>query len=192
MKTPSHCILNLAILGTVVPNGNIAITLGAILPDLPIFIFYIVAKFLYKLPESQIWTKTYHETFWQDLVAFFHSFPLALLGLGTCLWGEWQAGAIAFASILLHSLVDFPVHHDDAHRHFFPFSNYRFFSPISYWDPKHHGRVVALVELLLVLAVTPLVWGLLQSEVAKVLLIIIAIVYLISYIQTTKVMLRKQ
>ena len=56
MNTPSHYILNLALLGkSIAPNDNIAITVGAILPDIPIFLFYLVAKFIYKLPESKIW-----------------------------------------------------------------------------------------------------------------------------------------
>jgi len=56
--------------------------------------------------------------------------------------------------MVIHAVLDLPVHHDDAHRHFFPFSNYRFMSPISYWDPKHYGNIVALVEQLLVFGAT--------------------------------------
>lgn len=52
-------------------------------------------------------------------------------------------------SLLLHACADFPLHHDDAHRRFFPFSDYRFSSPVSYWDPRHHGAWGASVELAL-------------------------------------------
>jgi hypothetical protein len=39
MNTPSHYVINLALLGnTIAPNANVAITLGAILPDAPIFL----------------------------------------------------------------------------------------------------------------------------------------------------------
>ena len=70
MNTPSHYILNLALLGkTIDSKNNMAIAIGAILPDIPIFIFYFVAKYIYKLPESKIWSEAYYEPFWQNTVA---------------------------------------------------------------------------------------------------------------------------
>lgn len=42
-------------------------------------------------------------------------------------------------SMLIHCLCDLPLHHDDGHRHFFPLSDFRFESPVSYWDPAHYG-----------------------------------------------------
>ena len=53
--------------------------------------------------------------------------------------------------MILHCLTDLPLHHDDAHAHFLPLSNWRFESPISYWDARHHGRLIAAVEMLFVL-----------------------------------------
>lgn len=41
---------------------------------------------------------------------------------------------------------DLPLHHDDAHRHFFPFLEWRFVSPVSYWDPNYYGKWIGLVE----------------------------------------------
>jgi hypothetical protein len=41
MNTPSHYIINLAYLGqTIAPKQNVAITIGAILPDIPIFFLF--------------------------------------------------------------------------------------------------------------------------------------------------------
>ena len=54
------------------------------------------------------------------------------------------------ASMLLHTLGDLPVHHDDGHRHFFPFSDWRFESPVSYWDSNHHGDWFSVFEISLV------------------------------------------
>jgi hypothetical protein len=59
--------------------------------------------------------------------------------------------ALFCASALLHALCDFPLHAIDAHRHFLPFSQYRFISPLSYWDVRYHAQKVAVVESLLVL-----------------------------------------
>jgi len=182
MNTPCHYIINLALLGnTIAPDNNVAITIGAILPDLPIFGFYCVVKFIDKLPEEKIWSEAYYQPFWQNLVALFHSIPLALIGLLVCLYGNWQSGTIICLSALMHSLCDLPVHHSDAHRHFFPFSNYRFISPISYWDSNHYGKIVAFFELLLVLAVNPLVLSLLHSFIAKGLTLAIALLYLFGF-----------
>ncbi len=54
--------------------------------------------------------------------------------------------------MLLHIFGDLPLHHDDAHRHFFPLLDWRFLSPVSYWDPAHHGQWASLVEFIAVLA----------------------------------------
>jgi len=39
------------------------------------------------------------------------------------------------ASMFLHCLADFPLHTEDAHRHFWPFSDFRLDIGISYWNP---------------------------------------------------------
>ncbi|MGC1244784.1 MAG: hypothetical protein WA865_01075 [Spirulinaceae cyanobacterium] len=184
MNTPSHYIINLALLGkTISPQENIAITIGAIIPDAPIFLFYFVAKFIQKLPDSQIWSEAYYQPFWQNIISLFHSFPIALIGLLICLTCGWKTGAIFFASIFLHCLADIPLHNDDAHRHFFPFSNYRFISPVSYWDSKHYGKIAAFGELSLVVLVTPLVLTILHSMPAKVILIILDVLAAIAYLR---------
>jgi hypothetical protein len=151
MNTPSHAILNLALL---TQSSHLShpfpILMGAVLPDLPIFVLYGWAKLIQRLPESAIWTETYYQPFWQNLTALGHSIPLTSLGFVITALCGWKTPALLFASMVLHSLGDLPVHHDDAHRHFFPFSDYRFISPISYWDPRHHGAIVSLVEILMV------------------------------------------
>ena len=74
-------------------------------------------------------------------------------GFALIAWRLRQPAArIFFASMALHCLMDLPLHHDDAHRHFLPLSTWRFRSPISYWDPRHFGSLVAGAELLGVLA----------------------------------------
>jgi hypothetical protein len=182
MNTPSHYILNLALLGkSIAPQYNVAITIGAILPDVPIFIFYLVTKFIYKLPEAKIWSEVYYEPGWQNLIALFHSIPIALIGAIICFYFDYKTGAIVCVSAILHSCLDLPLHNDDAHRHFFPFSDYRFISPVSYWDVKHYGRYAALVEICLVLAVNPIVLGLLNSPIAKGIVIAIDFFYIMGY-----------
>lgn len=182
MNTPSHAILNLAILiDPQQPTATLAIVCGAVLPDVPMFVMYFWAKVICRQSDYQIWSETYFESFWQNFTHAFHSIPLALISIFIVhYFGWWQAEIIGI-SALLHALGDLPVHNEDAHRHFFPFSNYRFISPISYWNPKYHGRVVSLMEKLLVLIATFYIFPLLQSWVGKGSLIAVNLVYFSGY-----------
>ncbi|MBW4518621.1 MAG: hypothetical protein KME16_02665 [Scytolyngbya sp. HA4215-MV1] len=182
MNTPSHAIINLALLIDQKPQAALTIAIGAILPDLPIFVLYFWAKLIQRLPERQIWTEMYWQPFWQNWTAAFHSIPLAIIGILIARHYGWQRVEILFWSMLFHSFLDLPVHHDDAHRHFFPFSNYRFISPISYWDPKYHGRIVSVLERLMVLASTLYVFPKIDSWVGKGLMIAVNILYLTNFL----------
>ena len=150
MNTPSHAIVNCALLGRLRGVRAGWILAFSVLPDLPILLFYLQEKLLARAPEAQIWNHDYFISAWQPVIDALHSFPLIALAL-VLLW-RWPTLRAAAAAMLLHSLGDFPLHHDDAHRHFFPFSDWRFRSPLSYWDPAHHGLLGATVEIALVLA----------------------------------------
>ncbi len=65
-------------------------------------------------------------------------------------WGPFlfALGASAF----VHVSFDFLVHADDAHRHFWPVSNWRFESPVSYWDTDHYARWFMPVEAMIALS----------------------------------------
>lgn len=181
MNTPSHVILNLAMLGRRPrPQLNSPIFWGAMIPDLALFGFYGWAKLIANMDEATIWGETYYEPFWQDIFAVGNSIPLAILLIGLALWAKryrpaWSAlsNSVIFlaASLILHCLADLPLHVDDGHQHFWPLSSFRFRSTISYWDPDHHGGIVALGEFLLVLIASWRVWQLLRSRWMKLLLI---------------------
>ncbi len=191
MNTPSHALINLSLLLPVAPASPLfagAIFVGSILPDLPMFVLYVWAKGIKRQPEGKIWSKTYWEPFWQNFTHGFHSIPLGLLGaVGvTMVWGDIShpfdsPWACLFFSAVLHDLGDLPVHHDDAHRHFLPFSRYRFISPFSYWDRRYHARWVSLVEKLLVLVATAFLWVPFQSWVIRTLLLAVNLLYWSSY-----------
>lgn len=182
MNTPGHYILNLALLGNAIAfKNNVAIAIGAILPDIPIFVFYFVTKFIYKMPEGKIWSEAYYEPFWQNIIALLHSIPLAFIGAIAFYFLDWKPGVVLCISMVCHSLLDLPVHHDDAHRHFYPWSDYRFISPFSYWDARHYGKYVAFIEMALVLGVNPIAIGLLNSPWTKGIVIAIDLFYVVSY-----------
>ena len=182
MNTPSHTILNLALL-TESPRNPLAVAVlaGAILPDLPMFALYIWAKGIRRLSERQIWSETYYTPFWQTWVDLFHSIPLAVIGILVCHTYGWQVLELLFGSALLHDLLDLPVHNDDAHKHFFPFHDFRFISPISYWDPRHHGHIVAGVEIMLVLCASIYIFPGVQNWVGLSLLIGVNLFYVLTY-----------
>lgn len=178
MNTPTHAILNLAILGKkAFPQANLIIAIGGIFPDIPIFIFYFWAKFIQRLPESQIWREAYYQPFWQNITALFHSIPIACIGVAIAYFLNSPMAQVFCLSLILHSLLDLPVHHDDAHRHFFPFSNYRFISPISYWDTRHYGGIVMIIEWISVIVGSVYCFSLVQSWIGRGLMIAINIFY---------------
>ncbi len=150
MHTPGHALLNLAVLGSIVGH-EAAVLAGAVVPDVPIVILYLREK-ARGTPDDIIWSQVYQRRHWLAIIHGAHSLPLG--GLATLLSFLFASPALVafFCSMSAHALCDLPVHAHDAHRHFFPFSSYRFISPISYWDPRYHGRTVAWIEALLIAA----------------------------------------
>ena len=156
MNTPAHAVINLLLLARK-PGQNTShkrsatIIAGALLPDLVIIVFYAWHLML-GTPESQVWSVEYYRPIWQAWIDSFNSIPL----IGLAMLISWKTRQylllVFFSSMLLHVFGDLPLHHDDAHRHFFPFSDWRFASPVSYWDPAHHGQWASLVEFTGVLA----------------------------------------
>jgi hypothetical protein len=115
-------------------------------------LFYAYQRGVLALPEGRIWSRAYFEPGWQAFFDLFNSLPLLAVA-GVLAWRIRAAGWLAVvASMALHSTTDLLLHHDDAHAHLFPLSAWRFRSPLSYWDPAHHGRLFAVAELVFVTA----------------------------------------
>ena len=168
MNTPSHLVLNLAALGR--NRGTRLgwfIAIGAVLPDVPLFGFYVYERLWVGAPEPTIWGELYFRPAWQALFDTVHSIPLVLLALLVASWLRRPGAALLCASMLLHDLCDLPLHTVDAHRHFYPLSDYRFVSPVSYWDPRAHGAAGALVELIAVMAASVLLARRTASRAAR-------------------------
>ena len=113
------------------------------------FAFYAIEKLINGSSEREIWTTRYFLPGWQDFFDLFNSMPFIAIGMLVA----WRLGMMGwlvfFASMLLHVLCDLPLHHDDGHRHFWPLLDWRFESPVSYWDANHYGRPAAIAELAL-------------------------------------------
>ncbi len=168
MNTPAHVIVNLAVLGRKESvKTQAAILIGALLPDAPMFFFYFIQKVVLRVPEYQIWVHEYYRESWQNFFDCFNSLPFMAVGLLVAWRVQSQAGQLFCLSMLLHVCGDLPLHHDDGHRHFFPFSDWRFESPVSYWDPLHYGHIVSGLEVLVVLIAGLIVFRYSTSPVTK-------------------------
>ncbi len=152
MNTPAHAMINLVLLAQEPGHRKTgAIVIGALIPDLVIILFY-GWHLLIGTSEEQIWSVEYFRPLWQNWIDAFNSIPLIFLAM-LLAWRLQRPLLFAlFASMLLHAFGDLPLHHDDGHRHFFPFSDWRFVSPVSYWDPAHHGVWASLGEIIAVIA----------------------------------------
>ena len=152
MHLPAHIIVSALVLG----HGRwrfawLAITGGAIFPDIPMLVFYGYQRVYLGRSEYMIWSSSYFEQQWQYVFDLFHSIPLIAAAAFVSWCARRSLWLVFFLSMLLHALGDLPLHHDDAHAHFLPFFNWRFASPVSYWDPQYFGRYFAVAEIALVL-----------------------------------------
>src|SRR5918996_1226720 len=99
MNTPAHAMLNLALLGRRDrPERALPILLGSVLPDVPIFLFYVWVRLVQGMPDARIWTEIYFQPGWQALFDLFHSLPLILIGLavaGRTGSRPWSSSAVA-------------------------------------------------------------------------------------------------
>lgn len=136
---------------------NTAIIAGALIPDAAIFILFIYAV-ITGIPQDTLWSETYWSEPWQTWVTLGNSafLYIGLLAASLILISpqdgraRWQAlPALLALAALTHLAGDFPVHNSDAHMHFQPLSDWRFRSPISYWEAAHHGRAFFTAEIIL-------------------------------------------
>lgn len=140
-------------LGSTLDGGQtLAAAAGGLAPDLPLILLVSVSRWVAGTPPAQIFGSLYYSSRWQMLLAPWHSLPLWSALLCLALWSQWWSASVFAASALLHTGVDFFVHAEDAHRQFWPFSNWRFVSPVSYWDNRHYGRLFRPFEMALAVA----------------------------------------
>ena len=168
MNTPTHARINwTAARLTKRRFPASAVLLGSIAPDVPLYFLSFGGFAWFRWVKHWDWSDIgrhlfshlfYHDPYWISLHNVLHS-PTVLIAALIALrvrtdatgfmrsWWTWF-----FASCLLHTLVDIPVHHDDGPLVFWPINwSYRFASPISYWDPQHFGRPTMIFEAALAL-----------------------------------------
>lgn len=159
MNTPAHLLLAAAILTR--PSArkrNSGAVLGGALPDLSLYLLAGTALFLLSIPPQVVFNDLYFSPAWQTIFAIDNSIPLwtAVLALG--LWRKWEVVSVVAIAALLHIALDFPLHHDDGRPHFWPFSNWVFESPVSYWDSAQYAGFVAPFTLLMSAVCSVALW----------------------------------
>ena len=134
----------------------VSATLGGLAPDAPSFALVLWAGLVERRGPREIFEVLYFSPEWQLILGPSHSAPLWTLALVAALVLKSPLAVAFIASGLVHHAFDFALHADDAHRHLWPRSDWRFESPVSYWDPAHYGMIVAPMEAALALGLA--VW----------------------------------
>ncbi len=160
MLTSSHILIGAA--ATSRPNMRpwqiFLAWAGGFAPDASIFLMVVYSR-LVNGSGFDLWSN-YDGLYWQEPWQFYsaisNSFPLwaAVLAGGFLLYRYSSklrpvglAVLIFSVGYFLHISVDFVTHADDAHVQFWPFSDWRFNSPISYYQREYYGQIVSVLEM---------------------------------------------
>lgn len=190
MQSQTHVLLALALLSKIdARRRNLTIFVGALIPDA----FTYVAWAYYTLngnSQTHIRDVLYFQNPTQFWDALFNSIPVFLtvtlcgwLAMRSVKYSQWGLLICVFGlGALVHILTDFPVHASDAHRHFWPLSDWRFYSPVSYWEGDHHAGLGTLCEAALGIVVALVLWMRFPKFWVKILLGILMASYGLMFI----------
>ena len=183
MNTPAHAIVNLALLGGGKGRDFAPwILAGAVIPDAPMFLFFVWQHFVEGAPQALIWGDLYFRAEWQAFFDWFNSIPLAVAGALVAYRLGHRGWLVLFASVALHAVLDLPLHHEDAHRHFYPLSDWQFRSPVSYWNPARLGIVGAGFEVGAVAVGSVLLWRRHPGKRVRMTLVGLSALYVVGYV----------
>ena len=148
MNTPAHLIFGAAAFGQ--PNHRLTLTaalLGGFAPDLSLYVMAGVSIFAMGIEPERVFNVLYYSDAWQQVFAIDNSFVLWGIAMALAIWKKSRV-AIAFTgAALLHLLLDFPLHNHDARMHFWPITDWKFISPVSYWQGSRGGDIVGAIEI---------------------------------------------
>jgi len=159
MNTPAHLLIGTAAFGRAgQPRVTAAAMLGAIAPDLSLYLMTAWSVFVLGVSPDTVFREFYFSAEWQMVFAVDNSFILWGIGFAGALWAGHAALRAFCGAGLLHLACDFPLHNDDARMHFWPATDWVFHSPVSYWDNRYYGGVVGTLELILSFALCLALW----------------------------------
>jgi len=193
MLTNTHILIAAAALARprFIKRQNMLVIFGGLFPDLSVFAMALVGRMpgnevanLWRKPDGMYWQEP-----WQFLSAFSNSIPLYIVALLGFMFlvrrhkpmrGLWLGLALFFAACLLHVLMDFPVHADDAHVHFWPLTGERFHSPVSYWQSQYFGDWVGAIEVVLGIGLATVLWRRFKTRLPRIGTVLMAVPYLLA------------
>ncbi|MGB0906566.1 MAG: hypothetical protein ACPGVT_03650 [Maricaulaceae bacterium] len=191
MNSPTHSLLALALLSKQgETKRNWAVLIGSLFPDIVIYIWAPYQRFIKGESGARIWNELYFEAPMQDLIAVFNSIPIyaaiAVLGFAVMKKADAEAETTQYGPLLLffalaaliHMTTDLPVHAHDAYRHFWPISDWRFYSPLSYYEAGKHSAWVSLFETALALCSIFILWRRFPKKWVRITLGIFAAIYI--------------
>ncbi len=178
MYLTTHVLTGAALFGRRSDKARTAAAaFGSLVPDIGSFAIVLKGRLVDGHSAIEIYRDLYYSAAWQAFLAPWHSVFIwgALLAVGVT--GAWPLATIFGGAALLASATDLPLHSERTHSHFWPLTDWRFESPVSYWHPEHYGLFVQPVELALAVFLTVLLYRRYESRAAVVLLGIGWIVY---------------
>jgi len=176
MNTPAHLIFGLAAFGRAdAPRVTAAALAGALIPDLSLYLMAGTHLFLLGTPPEVVFGQLYFSEAWQSVFRIDNSFVLWGIAFALGVMARSPVAIALCGAALLHLLLDFPLHHNDGRAHFWPISNWIFASPVSYWDNRHYGGIVAPIEIVLSLAFCVLLWRRYTGRWMRALVVILGL-----------------
>lgn len=176
MNTPAHLIFGMTAFGKPdAPKVTTAAVAGGLIPDLSLYLLAGAHLFILGTSPDVVFNQLYFSDLWQGIFRIDNSAILWGIGLGVAfaLKSSWAVALCGAA--LLHLGLDFLFHAGDGRAHFWPLTNWIFDSPVSYWDPDHHGRVVGSLEIMLALMCCVFLWRRFVTRATRILIAILAI-----------------
>lgn len=172
MNTPAHLLVGAAAFSR---RENrrviIAAMIGALLPDLSLYLMAGTALFILNIPPNIVFDELYFSTAWQTVFAIDNSFIVWGTLLGLAIWRQSPWAIALCGAALLHLCLDFPLHHDDGRPHFWPLTGWVFESPVSYWDRNQGAMWVAPIEAAMATVAAIVLW---RSRMGPALAIVTA------------------
>jgi len=189
MNTQSHVLLASVLFtrsGVGTKARNAAAIIGGFLPDASIFTMFIWSKII-GAPELAVWETWYFNPPWRWWSDALHSFVIywVLVMLGVAIFkfgGKWHKTGVVMVifalSAITHAAGDFFLHVKDGHAHFWPLSDWRFSSPVSYWDPQFYGQYFLAFEITMAIVLIAILFRRFKTKVVRGFLVLALVAYI--------------